>query len=138
MALFHTYYLCFSVHSCSKAVGKMPFNTDLFENVHASKEASQTKVDPSENTNVSKATVATEGLNASMNEIPKSEGKKSSGRPGRPRTGKMERVMCYFPKELLEDMNHFSEKEMISRNSFIITCILKHIRVLKKEEREEE
>lgn len=137
MALFHTYYLCFSVHSFSKAVGKMPFNTDLFENVHASKEASQTKVDPSENTNVSKTTVATEGLNASMNEIPKSEGKKSSGRPGRPRTGKMERVMCYFPKELLEDMNHFSEKEMISRNSFIITCILKHIRELKKEEREE-
>lgn len=137
MALFHTYYLCFSVHPCSKAVGKMPFNTDLFENVHASKEASQAKVDPSENTNVSKTTVATEGLNASMNEIPKSEGKKSSGRPGRPRTGKMERVMCYFPKELLEDMNHFSEKEMISRNSFIITCILKHIRELKKEEREE-
>ena len=138
MALFHTYYLCFSVHSCSKAVSKMPFNTDLFENVHASKEASQTKVDPSENTNVSKTTVATEGLNASMNEIPKSEGKKSSGRPGRPRTGKMERVMCYFPKELLEDMNYFSDKEMISRNSFIITCILKHIRELKKEEREEE
>jgi metal-responsive CopG/Arc/MetJ family transcriptional regulator len=49
----------------------------------------------------------------------------------------MERVMCYFPKELLEDMNHFSEKEMISRNAFIITCILKHVKELKKEEKSE-
>lgn len=56
-------------------------------------------------------------------------------RPGRPKTGKLERVMCYFPRELIEDMNHFSEQEMISRNSFIITSILKHVKELKKEEK---
>lgn len=113
----------------------MSFTTDLFENVQSSEDVSHNKPEVSESLNVSQSTVAEEAVNADMNDTPKPVAKKS---PGRPRTGKMERVMCYFPKELLDDMNYFSEKEMISRNSFIITCILKHIRELKKEEREEE
>ena len=113
----------------------MSFTTDLFENVQSSEDVSHNKPEVSESLNVSQSTVAEESVNADMNDTPKPVAKKSLGRP---RTGKMERVMCYFPKELLDDMNYFSEREMISRNSFIITCILKHIRELKKEEREEE
>ncbi len=118
----------------------MFFNADLFDNIHASADnsPSQDKVENSEITNVSQTTATATSSNSVKSEPVQTESRRSTGRPGRPRTGKMERVMCYFPKELLEDMNHFSEKEMISRNSFIITCILKHIKELKKEEREEE
>lgn len=118
----------------------MSFNADLFENIHASadNDASQKNDEPSGTTNVSQTTTTSTDLNSARIDAPKPEIRKTTGRPGRPRTGKMERIMCYFPKELVEDMNHFSEKEMISRNAFIITCILKHIRELKKEEREEE
>ncbi len=118
----------------------MFFNADLFDNIHASADnaPSQDKVEKSEITNVSQTTATATSSNSVKSEPVQTESRRSTGRPGRPRTGKMERVMCYFPKELLEDMNHFSEKEMISRNSFIITCILKHIKELKKEEREEE
>lgn len=119
----------------------MYFNSDLFDNVPLSGDSSDNKTEPFEDTNVSQAKVKSkdDGVETVHEDSIKSESlknkdKRKQGRPGRPRTGKMERVMCYFPKDLLDDMNHFSEEAMISRNAFIITCIVKHIRELKKEE----
>ena len=127
----------------------MSFNADLFENIKPSETRKESLNDSAAQSNPSEllnnASTVAQALAAEsrsesspLKQEDSEQGvKKTSGRPGRPRTGKMERVMCYFPKELVEDMNHFSEKEMISRNAFIITCILKHVRELKKEERSE-
>ncbi|SKA67941.1 hypothetical protein [Succinivibrio dextrinosolvens] len=101
----------------------MSFSAELFDNLQPSSDRTDKKDE-------SLLSVSTSAMNSS-NEIT------AHRRPGRPKTGKMERVMCYFPKELLEDMNHFSEKEMISRNAFIITSILKHVKELKKEEKKD-
>lgn len=98
----------------------MSFTAELFDNLTPSSD----RKDQKDESALSVSAIETESPNANT----------VHRRPGRPKTGKMERVMCYFPKDLLDDMNHFSEEAMISRNAFIITCIVKHIRELKKEE----
>lgn len=102
----------------------MAFSSDLFDNIQPAH--SESNVTASVYSSL-KTSLESNNLN------PPSDIRKTVSHPGRPKTGRMERVMCYFPKELLADMNHFSEEEMISRNAFIITCIVKHIRELKKE-----
>ncbi len=99
----------------------MSFSAELFDNLQPSSDRKDENVETQ--------------LSASTGETNTSRGNPAHRRPGRPKTGRMERVMCYFPKELIEDMNHFSEMEMISRNAFIITSILKHVKELKKEEK---
>lgn len=124
-------------------VGNMSFTADLFENIKPSAEKREQKDDlkfsafnREEQSSEGNMPQNDNSVNAGV-AVSTVEENRTTRRPGRPRTGKMERVMCYFPKELLEDMNHFSEKEMISRNAFIITCILKHVKELKKEEKKD-